>query len=152
MHWNDVQKFISQINKTEGIDKYRLPTEAEWEYAARAGTTSKYSFGNSTNDLEDYAWYNKNSGYQIQPVGRKSPNTWGLFDMQGNVWEWVQDWYGNYPSGSVTDHAGTSLGSFRVNRGGSWSSKAFSCRSANRGYDYPDKRSNYVGFRLVRKP
>jgi formylglycine-generating enzyme required for sulfatase activity len=122
--WNDAVEFCRKLSelseeKSAGI-VYRLPTGAEWEYSCRAGTTTKYSFGDSSSELGDYAWYSKNSGKTTHPVGGKKPNPWGLYDMHGNVWEWCQDRYGDYPSGSVTDPTGAASGSVRVSRGGSW--------------------------------
>ena len=118
--WEEVQVFIGRLNARSGGGKYRLPTEAEWEYAARAGTTSDTYAGDITqpygNDpvLNGIAWYNGNSGDRTHPVGQKAPNGWGLHDMPGNVWEWVGDWYGDYPGGAVTDPAGPVSGSKRV--------------------------------------
>lgn len=129
---------------------YRLPTEAEWEYACRAGATTDYSFGNSDAELGDYGWYDENSGGKTHPVGKKKPNAWGLYDMHGNVWEWCQDWHGDYPSGSVTDPTGPVSGSRRVYRGGSWLNVAWFCRSADRDGDAPANRSHYLGFRVLR--
>ena len=111
--WDEVQEFIGRLNALEGEARYRLPTEAEWEYAARAGTTADRYAGN----LDAIAWYGENSGARPHPVGRKAPNAFGLHDMLGNVWEWVQDWYGAYPGGSVTDPQGPASGSRRVDRG-----------------------------------
>jgi len=148
--WNDAQDFIRRLNQREGTDKYRLPTEAEWEYAARAGSTTRFCFGNDNGQLGQYAWYDNNSGSKPHSVAQKKPNAWGLYDMHGNVWEWVQDWYGNYPSGSVTDPTGPSSGSSRVFRGGSWNAGAGDCRSAYRYRSTPGGRSNYLGFRLAR--
>ena len=108
--WSDVNAFIKKLNKMEGQDTYRLPTEAEWEYAARAGSTSSYSFGNDPQQLKRYAWYKDNSGAKTHPVGQLQPNAWGLFDIHGNVWEWVQDWYGRYTSQAVKDPQGPSMG------------------------------------------
>lgn len=124
-----------------------LPTEAQWEYACRAGSTTAYCFGDNSYSLGDYAWYSSNSDNKTHPVGQKKPNAWGLYDMHGNVWEWCSDWYGNYPSISVTDPTGASSGSYRVIRGGSYHS-ASSCRSAYRNCDYPDINDNSCGFRV----
>jgi formylglycine-generating enzyme required for sulfatase activity len=148
--WKDVQTFISRLNTKEGTNKYRLPTEAEWEYAARAGTKSAYSFGDETRPLGQYAWYQGNSGRQTHPVGQKQPNPWGLYDMHGNVWEWVQDWHGDYPKSAVTDPSGPSSGVYRVLRGGSWDDSARNLRSAYRFSYSPDDRFEFYGFRLAR--
>jgi formylglycine-generating enzyme required for sulfatase activity len=145
--WEDCQQFIQKLNGMEGTRKYRLPTEAEWEYAARAGTTGAYA-----GDLDAMAWYDDNSGGKTHAVGGKSPNAWGLYDMHGNVWEWCQDWKGDYPSGSVTDPTGPSSGSFRVDRGGCWRSFARYCRSAGRPWSDPGYRLNALGFRLAFSP
>jgi formylglycine-generating enzyme required for sulfatase activity len=130
---------------------YRLPTEAEWEYAAKGGTKDskvyEYSGGNSPDSV---AWYNGNSGGQTHQVGTKRPNSLGLHDMSGNVWEWCWDWYGSYSSGSQTDPRGASSGSSRVYRGGSWRHTAAGVRSAYRGYNTPSFRDNNLGFRLLR--
>jgi formylglycine-generating enzyme required for sulfatase activity len=150
--WSDVQEFIQKLNQKEGVNKYRLPTEAEWEYAARAGTAGKYSFGDDAGALGRYAWYKDNSGGTTHPVGRKEPNGWGLYDMQGNVCEWVRDWYGDYSSSPVTDPRGPSSGSARVDRGGSWGSNAWICRSASRGSSTPGARYDILGFRLAFSP
>jgi formylglycine-generating enzyme required for sulfatase activity len=151
--WNDVQMFIQRLNAKEGTNKYRLPTEAEWEYAARAGTKSMYSFGDDLGQAGQYAWYKDNSGVRTHPVGQKQPNPWGLYDMHGNVWEWVQDWYGNYPRSAVTDPVGPSGGDRRVLRGGSWGYAGHYLRSARRGSDVPDgRRYGSYGFRLTRSP
>jgi formylglycine-generating enzyme required for sulfatase activity len=144
--WDDVRKFIDILNQRPGTHRYRLPTEAEWEYAARAGTTGPFA-GSSVDSM---AWYRDNAGNRTYPVGMKTPNSWGLYDMHGNVSEWVQDWYGDYPSGSAIDPAGPSSGFYRVDRGGSWYGVAQNCRVAYRDYDGPSYRRNYLGFRLVR--
>ena len=150
--WEDAQAFIEELNLREGIRVYRLPTEAEWEYATRAGTRTVYSFGNTKSQLRAYGWYRDNSDNTTHPVRGKRPNGWGLYDLHGNVWEWVADWYGDYPSGRVTDPQGPSSGTHRVIRGGGWRYNARDCRTASRGIGMPGFRSSYVGFRLARTP
>ena len=124
---------------------YRLPTESEWEYAARAGT-----FGPRYGDLDDVAWYSGNSGGRTHDVGGLDPNDWGLYDMLGNAWEWCHDWYDDYPSGSVTDPWGPSTGSARVSRGGSWGLGAEGVRAADRAWGGPGGRADFIGFRPSR--
>jgi formylglycine-generating enzyme required for sulfatase activity len=146
---NDVQEFIKKLNEMESTFKYRLPSEAEWEYACRAGTTTRYSFGDNDSKLENYAWYDKNSNDRTHPVGQKSPNPWGLYDMHGNIWEWCPDkWHKSYdgaPSdGSVWESGDHSSG---VVRSGA---NAKLCRSANRGWHQPNSPARRLGFRLVR--
>jgi formylglycine-generating enzyme required for sulfatase activity len=148
--WYDIQNFIEKLNRQEGAVKYRLPTEAEWEYACRAGSTTAYCFGAGIGRLGEYAWYGDNSGGRTNLVGQKKSNAWGLYDMHGNVWEWVSDWYGDYPSGHVTDPPGPSLGLYRVHRGGSWGDRPRGCQSANRYYFCPVNPSLHLGFRLLR--
>jgi formylglycine-generating enzyme required for sulfatase activity len=148
--WFDVQELILKLNTRERTNKYRLPTEAEWEYACRAGSTTAYCFGADAGRLSEDAWYVDNSGDETHPVGRKKPNTWGLYDMHGNVWEWVQDYYGNYTSGHLTDPKGPPSALDHVNRGGSWMSIAKYCRSASRGVSTPGRRIGILGFRLLR--
>jgi formylglycine-generating enzyme required for sulfatase activity len=152
--WDDVQEFVELLNKKEGTTKYRLPAEAEWEYAARAGSTTIYSFGDDDGQLGYYAWYYGNSGHKTHPVGQKQPNDWGLFDMHGNVWEWVQDWYGEnyYRQSPSSDPTGPTSGSDRVFRGGSWSGDAGRARSAFRDFNSPGYRNYNLGFRLALSP
>ena len=154
--WEDAVEFCRKLSelpaeKAAG-NVYRLPTEAQWECACRAGTTTRFSFGDDESDLGDYAWYRDNSGDKTHPVGGKKPNAWGLYDMHANVWEWCQDWYGDYPSGSVTDPTGPVGGSRRVIRGGCWYYTAGYCRSAIRyGYE-PSYLSTNRGFRVSLSP
>jgi formylglycine-generating enzyme required for sulfatase activity len=151
--WNGVQEFIKKLGEKEETYKYRLPSEAEWEYACRAGTQTRYSFGDDESKLNEYAWYEKYSGYGTLPVGQMKPNSWGLYDIHGNVWEWVQDrWHNNY-EGAPSDGSAWEDGniSVRVFRGGCWGSCTGFCRSANRDGDGAGGRGNVVGFRLLRK-
>ena len=153
--WNDIQTFVTKLNEKEGENKYRLPTEAEWEFCAQAGTAAngegpRWHFGNDESQLVNYAWYSSNSGSRSHEVGTKLPNQYGLYDMHGNVWEWVQDWYGTYSSSNQTDSTGPSSGSNRVGRGGSWDNSAGGTRSAFRNDYSPDSGLNNLGFRLVR--
>ena len=146
--WNDCQKFIRKLNQKTGRN-FRLPTEAEWEYAARGGNQSNgYKYSGSSN-IGSVAWYTDNSRGKTHAVKGKSPNELGLYDMSGNVWEWCDDWYGNYSSASQTNPKGDSSGSDRVLRGGSWFSFARGCRVSNRYFSDPDGRSNSNGFRLA---
>jgi formylglycine-generating enzyme required for sulfatase activity len=152
--WNDVQAFIRELNKKEGTDKYRLPSEAEWEYACRAGTQTRYFFGDDESKLNEYAWYDKNSGSKIHPVGQKKPNFWGLYDIHGNVVEWVQDkWQSKY-DGAPSDGGAWEDGdcSYRIYRGGGCENSAMLCRSASRaGLDCGNSFINAMGFRLLRE-
>jgi len=176
--WNDCQAFIGKLNGMVSGGNFRLPTEAEWEYACRAGSTTAIYTGpmrivgkNNSPELDPIAWYGGNScvnyagGYDCSgwrekqmscgrcgthPVGRKQPNAWGLYDTIGNVWEWCEDWKGDYPSRSVTDPTGPSSGSRRVIRGGCWLNNARDCRSALRRSGAPDVRGHDLGFRLAR--
>jgi len=148
--WDDAQAFMSKLNKVEGGKKYRLPTEAEWEYACRAGSTTRFCFGDDEAELREYAWYVDNSEGTTHPVGHKEPNAWDLYDMHGNVYEWCQDWYGDYPTGHVTDPTGAASGLLRVLRGGSWGDDAWYVRSAYRNWSSPGFRYDLIGFRLAR--
>ena len=146
--WNDCQEFISKLNSMTDR-KFRLPTEAEWEYAARGGKKSRgYQYSGSCN-ISDVAWYTDNSGSKTHPVGTKQANELGLYDMTGNVLEWCQDWYGSYVGSSQTNPTGAVSGSYRVFRGGSWCSLARNCRSSYRYCDSPVIRFNLLGLRLV---
>jgi formylglycine-generating enzyme required for sulfatase activity len=178
--WDDCQAFIQRLNQREKTDKYRLPTEAEWEYACRAGTITdiytgpmKALGGNNAPALDKVGWYGGNScavyegafdcstwserQYECprcgtHPVAAKKPNAWGLYDMLGNVWEWCQDWYKESLAGPVTDPTGPSSGDFRVCRGGSWDSFALGCRAATRFNEEPDYKDHLMGLRLAASP
>ena len=154
--WNSCQDFIEQLNQLTG-ETFRLPTEAEWEFAARGGNKSqKYRYSGSSN-IQDVAWFWNSipsqqigtPGYGTQPVATKAPNELGLYDMSGNVWEWCQDWYGTYSSDDQINPTGPSWGSFRIFRGGSWSRSSESCRVAYRNYTYPSTSDDTMGFRLA---
>jgi formylglycine-generating enzyme required for sulfatase activity len=149
VNWYDVQQFIIKLNQQ--TDKvYRLPTEAEWEYAARGGNKSRgYKYAGS-NNIDDVAWYDKNSNRETYPIGTKHPNELGIYDMSGNVREWVSDWYGAYSANAETNPQGPSSGSDCMNRGGSWSDGAEVCRVSFRGRGRDlDRRDNSIGFRLA---
>ena len=155
--WNDVHEFIQKLNGMQDKHQYRLPTEAEWEYACRAGSTTPFSFGrcistdqanyDGDNPLEGCA-AGKFRGKKV-PVGSFSPNAWGLYDMHGNVREWCQDRYDDYSSDSVSDPEGPYNRPYRVSRGGSWCNYGRSCRSAARYYGEPDNGDGLLGFRLA---
>lgn len=151
--WNEVQEFIKKLNAAESTDKYRLPSEAEWEYVCRAGTQTRYSFGDDESKLNEYAWYAENSGSKTHPICRKKPNSWGLYDMHGNVWEWVQDkWHEKYnvpPSDGNAWEEGNCFD--RVSRGGSWYCNVGFCRSAGRFRRAPESLFSNLGFRLLRE-
>jgi formylglycine-generating enzyme required for sulfatase activity len=151
--WNDIRDFISELNIMTG-KKYRLPTEAEWEYAARGGNKSKgYKYSGSS-ALDKVAWHKDNSGGKTQPIGAKQPNELGIHDMTGNVWEWVSDWYGAnyYSSSSGSNPTGPVSGSYRVGRGGGWNPDARDCRVSIRNYADPGYRNYDLGFRLAVSP
>jgi formylglycine-generating enzyme required for sulfatase activity len=144
--WNEVLKFIKKLSEKEGVH-YRLPTEAEWEYSCRAGTKTRFYWGDEFSG--EYAWYLENSGGTTQSVGQKKPNAWGLYDMTGNVYEWCADSYGDYTVGQLVDPE-KSGSTRRIGRGGSWNTRAEGCRSSNRGSNHPFRRFDVLGFRLVR--
>ena len=146
--WNDCQKFISKLNRITG-KTFRLPTEAEWEYAARGGKKSRGYQYSGSNNISDVAWYQDNSGSKTHTVGSKQANELGIYDMSGNVWELCHDWKGSYSSSSQVNPTGANSGSYRVYRGGSWSFTARFCRLSYRGYSSPDYRRLNLGLRLV---
>lgn len=154
--WDDAQLFITRLNAREKTSSYRLPTEAQWEYAARGRSETGYCFGDDPQEkkLLQYGWYKKNSNKQTQPVGELKPNSWGLHDMHGNVQEWVHDWYDRkyYSTSPKTDPKGPPSGRKRAIRGGSWINPAWHCRSAARSYYSSDYIDNDIGFRLVKIP
>jgi formylglycine-generating enzyme required for sulfatase activity/predicted Ser/Thr protein kinase len=149
--WNDAQEFVNRLNQKEGHKRYRLPTEAEWEYSARAGSKGRYCFGDEVGLLGEYAWYGDNAGKTTHPVGQKKPDSLGLYDMHGNVWEWVHDWYDKnyYRYSPSTDPAGPASGSLRAGRGGSWSSSPDDCRAAARNAFKPTARGDNFGVRIA---
>ena len=146
--WNEAQEFVSKLSELTGKN-YVLPTEAQWEYAARGGVKSRGYKYSGSNTIDDVAWYDGNSGFAAHPVGTKLPNELGIYDMSGNVYEWCGDWEDDYSDVSQTDPTGPSSGSFRVARGGCWDYDARHCRVSNRGFDKPDHRINFVGFRVA---
>ena len=146
--WDDCQEFISKLNRITG-KKFRLPTEAEWEYTARGGKKSRGYQYSGSNNLLDVAWCGDNSGSKTRAVGTKQPNELGIYDMTGNVWEWCQDWYGKYNSSSQVNPTGANSGSGRVRRGGSWGHTARYCRSSCRSDRTPVIRDLSLGLRLV---
>ncbi|MCX7048138.1 MAG: formylglycine-generating enzyme family protein [Candidatus Sumerlaeota bacterium] len=147
--WNDAMEFCKKLSEKIG-KTYTLPTEAQWEYACRAGSSGKYCFGDSESQLGDYAWYSGNSNQQTQPVKQKKPNAWGLYDMHGNVWEWCADWYkDSYDSGNQHNPQGPSSGQYRVLRGGSWNLNATNCRASDRYRAVPTDAYDHHGFRVV---
>lgn len=167
--WRDAVEFCNRLSQREGLEPcyriegeevewnraaggYRLLTEAEWEYACRAGTQTRWFFGDAEERLGDHAWYDANSNGQPQPVGGKSPNAWGLHDMHGNVWEWCWDWFGPYAAERQVDPAGPEDGDSRALRGGSFAFSPWFLRSADRNWFLPSDRNRYFGFRCARGP
>jgi formylglycine-generating enzyme required for sulfatase activity len=148
--WEDSVKFVRALASAapEGLE-FDLPTEAEWEYACRADSTTAWSFGDDESVLGDYAWFGGNSGGKTHPVGTKHPNAWGLYDMHGNVWEWCKDWYGPYKADPVQDPQGPRSGSGRTLRGGSWCGDPWGTRSAYRGRYGPASHNYVVNMRPV---
>jgi formylglycine-generating enzyme required for sulfatase activity len=157
MNWVEANLFVQKLNH-EQAGPYRLPTEAEWEYACRAGTTTPYSFGvHEGFQLQEYGWFNVNAGgakeNYAHAVGSKKPNPWGLYDMHGNVWEFCSDWYGAYPfpdDGPVTDPKGPETSTGRIIRGGAFDSRDYQLRSAQRYPIYTNRAFPTTGIRLVR--
>jgi formylglycine-generating enzyme required for sulfatase activity len=151
--WDDTVEFCKKLSDLPEEKKagrlYRLPTEAEWEYACRAGSKTAYAFDDEEGLLPEYGWFKRNSSDRTHTVGLLEPNAWGLYDMHGNVWECCSDRYGDYPKGAVSDPSGPKVGSFRVFRGGSWFFGAAHCRSANRYWYDPSSRYHVNGFRLA---
>jgi formylglycine-generating enzyme required for sulfatase activity len=160
--WHDATNYCGLLTERERAagriaagSGFRLPTEAEWEYACRAWTSTRFSYGDDPGytNLTDYAWYVANSGSMTYPVGQKLPNPWGLYDMHGSLWEWCQDWWSDrLPGGIAVDPQGPDSGSFRVVRGGYWGSVASRCRSAHRFNTLPNAGFNIIGFRVVLAP
>jgi formylglycine-generating enzyme required for sulfatase activity len=167
--WYDAIAFCNKLSEKEGLQRvysikgidvqtdfskngYRLPTEAEWEYAASGGVLSNGFAYSGSENVGEVGWYESNSGSTTHQVGTKSPNELGIYDMSGNVWEWCGDWYGFYHSGAQTDPTGPVTGGYRAYRGGCWGYNAGTLRSSNRDYLYPGHRDSYVGFRVVRRP
>jgi len=151
--WEDAVEFCNKLSalpeeKAAGR-VYRLPTEAEWEYACRAGSKSAYSFGDERDSLDGNAWFYENGHGKTHPVGQKKPNAWGLYDIHGNVWELCSDWYGEYPKGAVSDPVGPREGWYRVRRGGSWGLAAARCRSASRIREHASRLFGNCGFRVA---
>ena len=154
--WDDCRVFLGKLNVvTKGqVGKFVLPTEAQWEYACRAGSKTTFCFGDKSSMLDEYAWYTENSADKTHPVGEKKPNAWGFYDMHGNVSEWCEDWFDlyYYENSPKNDPRGPESGSFRVGRGGGWGSRAISCGCAVRGCEKPGERAPYLGLRVALNP
>jgi formylglycine-generating enzyme required for sulfatase activity len=147
--WTDCQVFLKKLSTKVEKGQFRLPTEAEWEYACRAGTMTSFYTGDTDDDLDEAGWFDDNSMEQTYEVGLKKPNAWGLYDMHGNVCEWCQDWYGEYSHEPEIDPIGPSSGSVRVLRGGAWKYDLSGCRSASRSACDPTARGSFIGMRVV---
>jgi len=154
--WDDCQQFLDKLNAKVGTrnKRFLLPTEAQWEYACRAGSSTKYCFGDDESELGEYGWYMANASDRPQPVGQKKPNAFGIYDMHGNLGEWCQDWYsaGYYANSTTDDPSGPTTGTTCVNRGGGWDRPERYCRSAFRSYYVPEFRLDFVGFRVAQVP
>jgi formylglycine-generating enzyme required for sulfatase activity len=148
VNYNDAVAYCNWLGETYNGD-WRLPTEAQWEFAARGGNKSNGYTYSGSDDLDEVAWYADNAGGKTQTVGRKKANELGIFDMSGNVWEWCKDWYGDYSNAAQTNPKGATSGTGRVLRGGSWIRSAADCRVANRDDDDPSHRIGIYGFRVV---
>ncbi len=156
LSWLDAAAYCAELTKQERKSghlpegyEYRLPSEAEWEYACRAGSTNQFSFGDSTADTAQYAWTMENSDGTTHPIGQKRPNAWGLYDMHGNVWEWCSDWFAPYPAMALTNPAGAASSKFKVFRGGGWNQTAEFARASNRFMMAPTNGIHFVGFRIA---
>jgi formylglycine-generating enzyme required for sulfatase activity len=147
--WKACEEWLRKLNQFHDSLMATLPTEAQWEYACRAGTLTAYYFGDDPEELTAYGWFFENSKRRPKPVKQLQPNGWGLYDMQGNVWEWCSDWYGDYQELTQTDPTGPADGSLRVFRGGSWKSPAHCLRSACRLWGGPGLKDDYLGFRIA---
>ena len=147
--WNDCQDFLKKLNARAPGRRFALPTEAQREYARRAGSQTDFCYGDDEGSFGEYGWFWDNSSMTTHPVGQKKPNAWGLYDMHGNVWEWCSDWKGDYTNGTMSDPTGPRSGNVRVVRGGSWGSSTRDCRSASRGGLDPDYRFMLYGLRVA---
>jgi formylglycine-generating enzyme required for sulfatase activity len=149
--WDDTEPFLTELNDARLVNQWRFgrPTEAQWEYACRAGTTTVFPFGNSEIILGEYAWYTASSQHKTHAAGQLKPNAFGLYDMIGNVWEWCDDWHGGYAPSPQDDPSGPTMGSDRVRRGGSWRHRAADCRAADRVRFGPSSHASDLGFRLA---
>jgi len=151
--WKDCQSWLEKLCEHHETPQLSLPTEAQWEYAARGETTTAWSFGEDVTSLINYAWYSGNSGNQTRPVNHKPANAFGLYGVHGSVWEWTRSWwFGSHPGGNVTDYEWPDSGNYRVVRGGAWNSSSEKTRSAYRDWGAPGVREPTIGFRLALSP